>query len=278
MSTVNVLLAENDKHWRSILSDYLQSALDIRGVTPNIVDVSNFPDAWRLASGKRTWHLYVVDIGLKGKTNPEKHGIRLAERARDQGVPCIVVSGEPTLTWADIRRLFKEVGIADFLPKEDFGQKDFIKVVRRELKGILRSMMVFMSYASEDRRKVTALCKKLEKEGIRTWMDKTNLVSGRWKSKIKKAIGDCDAVVVCLSPDVHKEKGFIRKEIEIICELAADMPMDADYVIPVKIRDVDQIPEPLQEWHCLDCTEQGGFKRLMKALRARQRAIGLLID
>src|SRR5262245_62611313 len=62
---------------------------------------------------------------------------------------------------------------------------------------------VFLSHSSEDKASVERLGRKLEAAGIRTWLDKWNLVPGnRWQEDIEDALANCSACAVFIGVGV----------------------------------------------------------------------------
>ena len=59
----------------------------------------------------------------------------------------------------------------------------------------------FLSYASADRGQTLAIADRLERAGIRVWVDRHSLVGGQsWDATIVRAIKDCAVFTVLCSP------------------------------------------------------------------------------
>jgi len=60
--------------------------------------------------------------------------------------------------------------------------------------------VLFISYASEDKRWVAELSNDVQRAGIEVWVDREDLIAGdHWREKIIEAIDECAAMVVVLS-------------------------------------------------------------------------------
>jgi hypothetical protein len=75
-----------------------------------------------------------------------------------------------------------------------------------------------------------------------------------------------DIVIVCLSEFSLTKKGFVQKEIRFALDVADDQPPGRIFVIPVRLVDCD-VPERLKKWQWVNLFENGGFERLIRALR-----------
>ena len=93
------------------------------------------------------------------------------------------------------------------LPKSEFYKK-FAKV--------------FLCYSHTDRNAVRPLCSRLKKGGVEVWLDSEKLLPGQnWKDEIHEAIISSQVVLVCLSRNFNKQKGFRHEELKIALEKAA---------------------------------------------------------
>src|SRR5262245_18235962 len=100
MTTLKILLVEDNQEWQKILREKISMAL--QGITTisnfQIVDADQFDVAWELLNKEGPWHLLVTDIGLTLPDPRQKLGKQLVERAYDLQLPAIVVSGTEGLT------------------------------------------------------------------------------------------------------------------------------------------------------------------------------------
>ena len=132
-----------------------------------------------------------------------------------------------------------------------------------------RPIRAFLIYAHYDKEIVHGLYNRMIKDGIDVWLDAENLLPGEnWKMEIGRAILNSDAVIVCLSRQFNKRKGYRHKELKIALEKATLLPEDEIFVIPVRLEECD-MPESLLHLHRVDLFEVGGYKKMMRVLRAR---------
>jgi len=131
-----------------------------------------------------------------------------------------------------------------------------------------RPLKVFLCHAHGDQAAVSALYKRLVKDGVDAWLDKEKLLGGaNWEYEIRKAVRESDVVVVCLSKQ-FAEGGFRQKEVQIALDEAALKPKEEIFIIPVRLEECD-VPEQLVIWHWVDLFRRGGYFRLMKSLNSR---------
>ena len=114
-------------------------------------------------------------------------------------------------------------------------------------------------------------------EGIDTWLDKEKLLPGQdWEKEIRKAVRECDVVVVCISKQFH-QKGFRQKEVKIALEEADLQPEGTIFIIPARLEDCD-VPESLWRWHWVDLFDKSGYEWLMRSLKRRAAELGRTIS
>jgi len=133
---------------------------------------------------------------------------------------------------------------------------------------------VFLSYARENATEVEELYQDLVEAGVRPWMDTRDLLPGQdWDLAIATAIGDADAVIVCLSTDSVRKQGYLQQEIERARQRWMEGCRDEIFVVPVRL-DGCEIPEALARFQSVDLWNRRGFTRLLKAIdRARASRI-----
>lgn len=130
-----------------------------------------------------------------------------------------------------------------------------------------RPLRIFLLYARRDEKAVRRLYNRLSKAGASVWMDRKNLLPGQdWQSEILQAIYSSDIVIVCLSEQFNKQRGYRHEELRIALERANILPDSLIYIIPIRLEKCD-LPEPLQRWQCLDLFESHGYKKLISALK-----------
>ena len=140
---------------------------------------------------------------------------------------------------------------------------------------------VFIAYVQEDAAQADRLFDALESAGFAPWMDRRKLLPGQnWPRSIEEAIETSDFFVACFSANsVHKRGGF-QAEIRYAIDCARRVPLDAIYLIPVRLDDC-RVPRSIQrEVQYLDLFPDWGrgMRRLMAVMRRelRQRARALI--
>ncbi len=95
---------------------------------------------------------------------------------------------------------------------------------------------VFVAYAAEDLAIARRLSDALRKRGCEPWIDKEQLLPGQnWPRAIERAIETADAFVACLSRRSIVKRGQFQAELRYALDCARQMPLDQDFLIPVRI-------------------------------------------
>ena len=132
------------------------------------------------------------------------------------------------------------------------------------------SQYVFLIYAHADKEAVHDLHTRLTRAGVKAWLDVKDLIPGQnWETEIRRAILKSEAVIVCLSRQFNKPRGYRHQELRIALERAELLP-DELLVIPVRLEECE-MPRPLRCLQRVDLFEAGGCKALIRTLR-RQHA------
>lgn len=134
-----------------------------------------------------------------------------------------------------------------------------------------RKPIIFISYANEDKRRVTALYKKLEQAGYKPWMDKKNILGGSdWKGSIKRAIQNSDVFVYCLSHQSVNKRGVLVQELNMAREVESNLLSSDIFIIPLKLDDC-QVPDDLSHKQYIDYYASGGWEKFEEAIKASYR-------
>ena len=106
------------------------------------------------------------------------------------------------------------------------------------------------------------------KDGSNVWLDVERLQPGQdWQNEIRNALLKCDVVIVCLSRNFDKQHGYRHEELKLAIEKANFLPNDEVFIIPVRLEECD-MPKSLSHLHRVDLFKAGGYKKLIRALRA----------
>lgn len=139
-----------------------------------------------------------------------------------------------------------------------------------------RSLRVFLCHSSSDKPAVRNLYHRLRSDGIEPWLDEEDLLPGQdWSHEIPRAVRRSDVVIICLSNASINKGGFVQKEIKYALDVAYEQPEGTVFLIPVKLEECD-VPDRLRHLHWVNIFEETGYKRLMKALRARAGTLNMI--
>jgi RNA-directed DNA polymerase len=128
-----------------------------------------------------------------------------------------------------------------------------------------KTVSIFISYASEDRKKVDVIYQRLENKGYAPWMDKHSLIAGKnWKRSIEKAIKDCDFFLLCLSKNTDKD-GFIQHEIRDALDMWKQKRPDSSYILPIRL-EACEAPYEIEDIQWIDYFEKDWWNKLMQAI------------
>src|SRR5436305_9723971 len=130
-------------------------------------------------------------------------------------------------------------------------------------------LKIFLCHSSNDKPAVRKLYKSLVEDGFSPWLDEEDILGGQvWDAEIRKAVRSADVVIVCLSDGSVTKAGYVQKEIRFALDIAEEQPEGSIYMVPVKLEDCG-VPDSLSKWQWVSLFEEAGYKRLLRALRAR---------
>jgi hypothetical protein len=130
-----------------------------------------------------------------------------------------------------------------------------------------RPLKVFLCHARMDSASVRALYNYLLRDGMDVWLDNEELEAGQdWEYEIRKAIRNSDVVIICLSQQFSRQRGYRQKELRIALDEATLMPEGQIFIIPVRLEECD-MPESLRRWQRVDLFKAGGYGKLLRAIR-----------
>jgi len=125
---------------------------------------------------------------------------------------------------------------------------------------------IFLIHAHKDREAVHKFYQRLIKDGVSVWLDAERLEPGQnWQKEIRKALIQCDVVIVCLTRNFDQQHGYRHEELKLALEKEKFIPVDQVSIIPARLEECD-MPESLQHLHRVDLFKVGGYKRLLRGL------------
>lgn len=135
--------------------------------------------------------------------------------------------------------------------------------------GTQGGLLVFLSYATEDRDAVQSLYQKLQNDGMRPWMDEEDLLPGQpWKETIAKVVRDSDVVLACLSPNAVSTAGQVQRQMKLALDVADEQPEGTIFLIPVLLESCE-VPDRLHHLTMVNLFDARGYEKLLRALRVR---------
>ncbi len=115
-----------------------------------------------------------------------------------------------------------------------------------------KKLLIFLSHASEDKRQVRNLCKRLREDGFDPWLDEERLLPGQdWNLEIEKALRASDAILLCFSSLSVAKEGYIQREYKRAMRCLEEKPEGTIFVIPVRLDDCE-LPHFIREIQWVD--------------------------
>ncbi|MEM6645436.1 MAG: toll/interleukin-1 receptor domain-containing protein [Bacteroidota bacterium] len=100
-------------------------------------------------------------------------------------------------------------------------------------------MQTFVSYASEDLKRVRRFVADLRIGGIDVWFDKDQLKPGSWRKQIEREIAKSRYFIICLSKAALRktgdEPGFQEEELHQAYQIAQQQSPQSFTIIPVRL-------------------------------------------
>ena len=134
-------------------------------------------------------------------------------------------------------------------------------------------MQVFISYAETDEPVAKKVAAGLEKEGLKVWYDRREILPGQnWAESVAKALKESRAMVVLLTP-ASLRSSFVRREIDY----ALGDQTFSHRLIPVIVGSPEDLPKRdipwiLQSLKMINLPDRGNpdkkIKEIADALKA----------
>ena len=136
-------------------------------------------------------------------------------------------------------------------------------------------IQIFLAHASEDKQEVLKLYELLQQRGYHPWLNVKDLIPGQnWRTEIPKAIKNSDFVILCLSHESVRKKGYLQREFRLALNQYAEKPPNTIFLIPLKLNECQmpdlQLPDlgvNLQDIQWLNYWEADGFENLVRAIK-----------
>lgn len=135
--------------------------------------------------------------------------------------------------------------------------------------SIESGLKIFLCHASNDKPAVRELYQRLRTDGFEPWLDEEDILPGQhWQVEIPRAVRNSDIVLVCLSQHSISKAGYVQKEIKFALDVADEQPEGTIFLIPLRLEECD-VPERLNHLQWVNFYDEGGYARLLRALRRR---------
>lgn len=136
-------------------------------------------------------------------------------------------------------------------------------------------LSVFISYASEDKKRARDLAFQLGEDGFDPWMDEKKLLPGHdWRIEIEQAIERSHVALICLSNASVEKRGFVQKEIKKILDVSDEFPEGEIFLIPLLLERCP-VPHSLRKKNWVEIFKADGYEKLRNVLRLRASELGI---
>lgn len=149
------------------------------------------------------------------------------------------------------------------------------KQSQKAQKNVEGMMKPFLCYAREDESIALKLFSDLKNNGIRVWMNKSEILPGEnWKQKITKAIKESTHFLALISDNSINKKGYVQKKLKLALEVLNEMPDSEIYIIPIRITDCIPNDEKLNDiqWVDLFVSYKKGLEKILKSLKIKHNS------
>lgn len=128
---------------------------------------------------------------------------------------------------------------------------------------------LFISYASEDRKKVDCIKKFLEQAGFSVWRDRERLIGGQnFPQIIEKAFKNAAVILIFLSRRSVNKIGFFQKELKWAEKRLLDTAEGKISIVPILLDADVEVPAFLHNLHYLKRNDKKFKDGLTEAVRA----------
>lgn len=127
-------------------------------------------------------------------------------------------------------------------------------------------MEIFICYPSEHLAEAKKLASFLKSVDAPFWFDKESLVGGDdWDRERKNALAESNTVLVVCASQTNERDGVYQREIHEALERQKDMRLGKNFLIPVRVADIDLPPE-LSKFQYIDIFSEGWENQAARAL------------
>lgn len=139
--------------------------------------------------------------------------------------------------------------------------------------------IIFISYASEDRARVTPFADMLARHGLETWMDVKRIMPGaNWDYEIRRALDKSQIIVAFISNKSVNKRGFVQREMKIALDKAEEKLIDDIYVVPVILDKDAPYPNQLKGIQYVSADEDDCDQKLLDGIRHQLERLGASVQ
>jgi hypothetical protein len=126
---------------------------------------------------------------------------------------------------------------------------------------------IFLCHANEDKPQIREVYQRLKAEGFQPWLDEEDLLPGQlWNQEIRRALKNSDFILIFFSQNSVAKRGYVQREMKLTLDTWEEVPEGQIFAIPIRL-DTCQIPERFKPFQWVDLFGNGGWERLIRALR-----------
>jgi hypothetical protein len=126
---------------------------------------------------------------------------------------------------------------------------------------------IFLCHANEDKPQVRDVYQRLKAEGFQPWLDEEDLLPGQlWNQEIRRALKNSDFILIFFSQNSVLKRGYVQREMKLALDTWEEVPEGQIHTIPICL-DACEIPERFKPFQWVDLFGNGGWERLIRALR-----------
>jgi DNA-binding response OmpR family regulator len=249
-----ILVLDDDQRWLDIIEGILSHHYDLTLTT-------SYKEAIRKIATQH-YVLAILDIKLPEGVSGIDVLVKMRKRVPNLKAILLTAYDESSLAVAGMR-----AGAVDYIKKTSDLKTRLLAAINKYRRTEI--VKVFLSYDRRDFRAVSNLHRKLTVQGFVPWLDRFDIMAGKWEPQIKKAIKQTDFFIPCLSKHSVANRGFITKELKLALARQEELGEDTAFIIPVRLNECD-IPRVLKEFQVVSLFKDQGFNRLVKMLMSKQ--------
>ena len=136
-------------------------------------------------------------------------------------------------------------------------------------------MLVFVSYASPDRDRITPVIQELRARGFDVWVDFLSLKAGQdWRFEIERSMDKADIILAFISSTSVARRGFVQRELKSALDRSSEKLADDIYLVPVILDENIEVPRELRHLHCISAQDANCHARIVDALNHQFDRLG----